>query len=90
MKINTIASNVYASARPQATNGERPAAASFSATNTAMDKSNSKQVDFSSMNSQGLRDWTNAHIRNGAMTLDESRPFHGNEHEYSGQWRVRQ
>jgi hypothetical protein len=34
-----------------------------------------KHVDFTSMTRQEMRDWVNAQIRSGEMSLDDSRPF---------------
>ena len=82
MKINTNTSNLYASQRAQLPATARNESASFSsmlAKSTAgtskSDETGVKQTDFTNMTHQELRDWANEQIRNGNMSLDESRPF---------------
>lgn len=46
-----------------------------SASTTKVDKNGLKQMDFTSMTRQEMRDWVNDQIRRGEMSLDDSRPF---------------
>lgn len=64
MRVEAGTSHLYASQRPQAA-----AASSFSAVLAA------RQVDFTDMTRQEMRDWVNGEIRSGEMSLDDSRPF---------------
>ena len=82
MKIDNGAS--YLSAyRAQGTNSAARAdgASSFAATlaGKTQETSNStagiKQADFTNMNRQEMRDWTNEQIRSGQITLEEGFPF---------------
>lgn len=46
-----------------------------SAASIAIRSDGGRQIDFTSMTRQEMRDWVNAQIRSGEMSLDESRPF---------------
>lgn len=45
------------------------------ANTTKADTNGVKQMDFTSMTRQEMRDWVNGQIRSGEMSLDDSRPF---------------
>ncbi|TCW78849.1 hypothetical protein C5O80_31750 [Burkholderia sp. SRS-46] len=75
MKINAGTNYLVASQRSRVTSADRSAATVFDATRTATQSDNIKQADFTSMTRQEIRDWVNAQIRNGEMSLDDSRPF---------------
>ncbi len=68
--------NLSASRRTQPGSSDPSAATSVSAAPTASRAdSGIRQVDFTSMTRQELRDWVNTRIRDGTMSLDDSRPF---------------
>lgn len=71
----SVTGDRVASQRPQAAS-DRAAAASFSSalTETRAD-GGARQVDFTSMTRQEMRDWVNAQIRSGRISLDDSAPF---------------
>lgn len=82
MKIDAATSyfaaidGLSANRRTQTSVADRPAATSVSASPSATPADGSvRQVDFTSMTRQELRDWVNAQIRSGTMSLDDSRPF---------------
>lgn len=82
MKIDTATTHLYASQRAPSSSAARNHAASFSAVlstaTAAASKSGaqaSKQADFTNMTRQQMREWSNAQIRSGNMSLDEGRPF---------------
>ncbi len=83
MKIDNAASYLFAQ-RAQGTNAAARAdgAASFAATLAGKTQETShnstggiKQADFTNMNRQEMRDWTNEQIRSGQITLEEGFPF---------------
>jgi hypothetical protein len=74
MKIDTASSLFYAPLQRQGTPSGDRMAASAGASATA-GGAGIQSLDFSGMSRQELRDWTNARIRSGDMSLDESRPF---------------
>lgn len=83
MKINSGSAFPYA-ARLSAYNATTARDASFasalaSAATSAPDVSSgdTRRADFTDMTRQDLREWVNAQIRSGQMTLDESTPFVG-------------
>jgi hypothetical protein len=80
MRIEAGVNSLYGSQRSQAAVDRSANSTSFSAVLSASQAgasqaSSTKQVDFTSMSRQELRDWTNSQIRSGEMSLDDSRPF---------------
>lgn len=49
--------------------------ASQTGSTTSAQNADATQIDFTNMTRQQLRDWTNAQIRSGKMTLDDSAPL---------------
>jgi hypothetical protein len=81
MKVDAGANYVYAGQRSQPSNTDDSASTLFSTALAAAQAGDSKadngtkQVNFTSMTRQEMRDWVNTQIRNGEMSLDDSRPF---------------
>lgn len=83
MKVDNVASSVFVRQAPGINQSRNDDSASFAASLAAkaQETSNSaadsrvKQVDFTNMTRQEMRDWTNNQIRSGQMSLDESMPF---------------
>lgn len=75
MRVDAGTSYLYASQRPQASAADRLVATSFSAAPTAPQSGSTQQADFTHMTRQDMRDWVNAQIRSGEMSLDDSRSF---------------
>jgi hypothetical protein len=75
MRVEASTSYLTVSQRPlSADRATASFAAALNATQADSTKQ-TKQVDFSSMTRQEIRDWANAQIRSGEMSLDDSRPF---------------
>ncbi len=60
---------------PYAGQGAQAAPADRSAVSAATGSDDGRRIDFTSMTRQEMRDWVNARIRSGEMSLDEGRPF---------------
>ncbi len=82
MRVDAGTAYQYASQRAQAPAADRGAAASSPSTQAAAASGSAKpgpagvtRADFTSMTRLEMRDWVNAQIRGGAMSLDEGRPF---------------
>jgi hypothetical protein len=75
MKIGAGINYRYPSQRPQVSPAERPAATAFSAALSAASTSSASPADFTSMTRLEMREWANAQVRSGNMSLDDSRPF---------------
>ncbi|MEO7383333.1 MAG: hypothetical protein ABIU18_00200 [Novosphingobium sp.] len=84
MKIDAGTSYLHASQRAQSPAAACNDATSFAdvlatATATAGTSGSGapgvKQVDFTNMTRQEMRDWSNGQIRSGKISLDDSRPF---------------
>lgn len=81
MRVDGGASHLYASQRPRSSVVDKSASTSFTAGLTAAQANNekadssTKEANFTSMTRQDMRDWVNTQIRNGEMSLDDSRPF---------------
>lgn len=81
MKIDAGTSHHFAAQPPRAASSARSAGASFAATlaatqaDSTRQTDSTRQADFTSMTRQEMRDWVNAWIRSGDMSLDESRPL---------------
>jgi len=76
MRVDARSSHLYTAQPSQATAVERSTGAtSFSAAMTAAQADGGKQVNFTRMSRQEMRDWVNTQIRGGQMSLDDSRPF---------------
>lgn len=75
MFINT-ASNIYSTqAMAYSSRNAQTSPTTVAASTTKADTFGAKQVDFSNMTRQEMRDWVNGQIRSGEMSLDDSRPF---------------
>lgn len=75
MRIEAVASNLYAGDRAQGPAADRSATALLSTAQIATETDGTKQVDFGGMTRQDMRDWVNTQLRSGQMTLEESQPF---------------
>lgn len=87
MKIDAGMPYHHATQPPRVTAGAGSVTTSFAATLAASQANSAgqaegarqtggtRQPDFTSMTRQDMRDWVNTRIRNGEMSLDESRPL---------------
>lgn len=75
MRVDSGTSYLGVSQRPQVGAADRSSTPSISTTQTSAGGNGVKQADFTSMTRQEMRDWVNAQIRSGEMSLDDSRPF---------------
>lgn len=75
MRVDSGTSSLGVSQRPQFAAASRASATPISTAQPPSQGDGVKQVDFTSMTRQEMRDWVNAQIRSGEMSLDDSRPF---------------
>ena len=81
MFVNTVSNTVSAQALAYSARNYQTPTSNLAAQTTALanstkvDTASVKQADFTNMTRQEMRDWVNGQIRNGDMSLDDSRSF---------------
>lgn len=75
MRIDAGTSALYVNQRQQASASSRSAAPAVADVLNTTKADSTKQVDFTNMTRQQMRDWVNTQIRSGEMSLDDSFPF---------------
>lgn len=75
MLVNAASNTYSAQAMAYSSRNSQTSQASVAASSAKVDTVGAKQVDFSNMTRQEMRDWVNGQISSGEMSLDDSRSF---------------